>query len=143
MTGPITPPSCAVCFITAGVAGEGASGLSVGWTAMRLAAVAYVLPFAFVYNPALLLMGGLLETVLSVTTAIVGVILLAIGLQGWFFGRMNFLIRIILSVAGIMFIWPWFMADFVGLVIAAPTATYQLLRIRREMQPQLRQWTKP
>ncbi|MFC2008310.1 TRAP transporter permease [Chloroflexota bacterium] len=134
MTGPITPPTCAVCFITAAIAGEGTHGFSVGWTAMRLAAIAYILPFTFIYNPALLMMSGPVEIALAIVTAVIGVTLLAAGMQGWFLHKMNLLIRAILLAAGFMFIWPGLMTDGIGLVIAVPAVAYQLLQIRRQRQ---------
>lgn len=134
MAGPITPPSCGACFVAAGIAGGGVSGFSVGWTSMRLAMIIYILPFTFIYQPALLMMGGWVEIVLAAITATIGVTLLAAGMQGWLMSKIDFLTRILLMAAGIMLIWPGLITDGIGLAVAVPVVAYQLLRIRRQRQ---------
>jgi hypothetical protein len=49
---------------------------------MKLATVAYLLPFLWCYNPALILDGTALEIVFAVGTALVAAFMIARGLQG-------------------------------------------------------------
>jgi len=105
---------------------------------MRLAAVAYVVPFLFVYSPALLLKGTVFEVVVAVSTAIVGAGLLGVALGGYLFARLNLLQRALLAVAalgmltpaageGILFHWT---TDLAGLALAVAVLLPQWLKKR-------------
>jgi TRAP-type uncharacterized transport system fused permease subunit len=59
--------------------------VKTGWEAMRRCAIAYVVPFLFVFSPSLLLIGHCYEIALSVITAIIGAILLGVGIVGHLF----------------------------------------------------------
>ncbi|MDN3517633.1 TRAP transporter fused permease subunit [Aquisalimonas lutea] len=80
----ITPPVAIAAFVAASVAKV--SPMQAGFEAMRLGTIIYFIPFFFVFNPALLLMGSPLEVITVVITALIGVILLAAGLQGYLLG---------------------------------------------------------
>ena len=56
---------------------------STGWEAVRLAAPAYIIPFMFIYEPSLLLIGDWFTSLTSCVSAVVGVTCLAAGLQGY------------------------------------------------------------
>ncbi|MBT3535014.1 MAG: TRAP transporter fused permease subunit [Rhodospirillaceae bacterium] len=76
----ITPPVAIGAFAAAGLAN--APPMRTAVEAMRLGTVIYFIPFFFVFNPALLGMGNV-EEVMSVTlTALLGVVVVASGLQG-------------------------------------------------------------
>ena len=77
----ITPPDCLATYAAAAIAR--ADFWKTGWTGMRLGIVAYVVPFVFVYHPALLLRGGAGEIAGAVLTAAAGVVLLAVGCAGY------------------------------------------------------------
>lgn len=80
----ITPPVALAAFAAASVAQV--SPMRAGWEAMRLGAIIYFIPFFFVLNPALLLQGELSEVLLMISTALVGVVLISAGLQGYLIG---------------------------------------------------------
>jgi TRAP transporter 4TM/12TM fusion protein len=80
----ITPPVALGAFAAASIAG--ASPLATGFKAMRLGSVIYFIPFFFVLNPALILVGSWLEILLATVTVIVGIFLVAGGLQGYLLG---------------------------------------------------------
>jgi TRAP transporter 4TM/12TM fusion protein len=71
----ITPPVALAAVAAAGIAK--APAMATGLKAMRLGLVLFLLPFMFVYNPALILHGGLGEIALSVTTALAAVWILS------------------------------------------------------------------
>jgi len=77
----ITPPVALGAFAAASIAG--ASPLATGFKAMRLGSVIYFIPFFFVLNPALILVGSWIEILLATVTVVVGVFLVAGGLQGY------------------------------------------------------------
>jgi hypothetical protein len=88
---------------------------------MRLASVAYVVPFMFAFQPALILVGSVGEIVLAVATAVVGVILVAIGCAGYLFRPLGWGKRAWVCVTGIALFLPpvaglpQFVPDLVGL----------------------------
>jgi TRAP transporter 4TM/12TM fusion protein len=120
----ITPPVALAIFAAAGLARAGIweSGLE----AMRAAAPAYVVPFMFIYEPALLLIGDWSTILLAVPTAIVGVICLASGLQGWLLGPASPWQRVLLVAAALLLIKPGLMTDLVGFALLAVVAAIQL-----------------
>lgn len=80
----ITPPVALGAFAAASLAGV--SPIKVGFTAMRLGAIIYVLPFLFVLEPALIGHGGWENVVPLVFLAFIGIWLMASGLQGYLGG---------------------------------------------------------
>jgi TRAP transporter 4TM/12TM fusion protein len=94
----ITPPVATASLVAAGMAGG--SPFGTGFWAMRLAIVSLVVPFAFIYNPALLLQAPLAEIVRTVPLAIVGTIALGMGMIGQGLTRLNWLQRPLLMVGG-------------------------------------------
>src|SRR5688572_294030 len=79
----VTPPVCMASYAAASIGKT--DPVKTGWHAMRLCAIAYIVPFLFVFSPALLLVGQWYEVVLSVVTAIIGAILLGVGIVGYLF----------------------------------------------------------
>jgi len=80
----ITPPVALAAFVAAGIAG--AAPMRVGAQAVRLGSIMYVVPFFFVLNPALILRGSGMEIVIVVTTALIGILLIAAALEGYLVG---------------------------------------------------------
>lgn len=83
----ITPPVALAAFAAASVAEV--SPMRAGFAAMRLGAIIYFVPFFFVFNPALLLQDTAVENMLALSTALVGVALVAGALQGYLIGVGN------------------------------------------------------
>ncbi len=98
----ITPPVGATFFQAAAMAG--APPFKTGWAATRLAIAAFIVPFLFVYYPGLLLVGGVGQIILAVVVATLVICCLAIGLEGWFLGKMDILQRGLIIVAGLMLV---------------------------------------
>ena len=83
----ITPPVALAAFAAASVANV--APMRAGFEAMRLGAIIYFVPFFFVFNPALLLQGSIIENVQAFTTAILGVGIVSGALQGYLIGVGN------------------------------------------------------
>lgn len=116
LTSHITPPVAPAAFVAAGLAG--ASMWQTCWTSMRLGLVLLILPFFFVYSPALLMQGEPLKIVESAFTAIVGTIALAAALQGYMFGYTKLWQRAFMGVGGLLLIFPDWRAEVIGLILA-------------------------
>jgi TRAP-type uncharacterized transport system fused permease subunit len=96
---------------------------------MRFGAVKYVLPFFFVYNPALVAQEASWLTVLLVSlAALLGVCLIAYALQGYLLGigplastTGGYVVRGVVVVAGVMLAAPEPVTDVIGLALALLT----------------------
>ena len=79
----ITPPVALAAYAGAGLAGCDPN--KTGYKAFRLAFCSFLMPYLFVYNPVLLMEGGVLDILWSLVTALIGAYLLASGFEGFFF----------------------------------------------------------
>ncbi len=135
----ITPPVALSVFAAAGIAG--ANMWSAGLAAVRAAAPAYIVPFMFVYEPALLFIVDegqhWYHALWPIATAMIGVIALSGGLFGWLFGYANMAQRVLLVGGALSLIKPGGMTDLVGFGILATVVLWQLLLKRQppEVQP--------
>ena len=129
----ITPPVALSVFAAAGIAG--ANMWNAGLAAVRAAAPAYIVPFMFVYEPALLFIVDegqhWYHALWPIATAMMGVIALAGGLFGWLFGYANMVQRVLLVVGALSLIKPGGMTDLVGFGILGAVVLWQLLARRQ------------
>jgi TRAP transporter 4TM/12TM fusion protein len=99
----VTPPVCMASYAAASIGKT--DPVQTGWHAMRLCSIAYIVPFLFVFSPALLLVGQWYEVVLSVVTAIIGAIFLGVGIVGYLFRPIGVVKRVLfLSAAAALLI---------------------------------------
>lgn len=128
----ITPPVALASFAGAGI--SGGDPMKTGWQSLKLSLAGFIVPFIFVYNPALLFIDGslltsmnmteftyppFLDVVLVATTSFVGVVALSSAVEGYFKGSMNALERIIIAIGALMLIVPEFTTDVIGVVIVS------------------------
>ncbi len=98
----VTPPVALTSYVAASIAE--ADPTKVGWMTMKVGLIGYILPFAFLFNPAILQIGTFFDVIKAFLTIIVGTAIMALGLEGWFFElHTNFVIRLLLVAAGISF----------------------------------------
>ncbi|MFO7855154.1 MAG: TRAP transporter fused permease subunit [Paracoccaceae bacterium] len=100
----ITPPVAIAAFVAANMAG--APAMRTGWEAVRIAWPAYVVPFLFAGSPALLLMGGAVDTLAGVATALLGVWLATSGIVGWMGQPLGATFRAAAVIAGLAVLTP-------------------------------------
>jgi TRAP transporter 4TM/12TM fusion protein len=135
----ITPPDCLATYAAAAIAK--ADFWRTGWTGMRLGIVAYIVPFIFVFHPALIGKGGWVEIGGTVLTASAGVILLSIGCAGFFTRPLSWPRRAWAVVAAAFFIMPplaalpTVAADAIGLVLGSAFIASELTASRPLARP--------
>jgi TRAP transporter 4TM/12TM fusion protein len=122
----ITPPDCIATYAAASIAR--ADFWKSGWTGMRLGIVAYIVPFVFVFHPALLFRGSMAEIVTAIVTAIIGVILLATGVAGYLFEELGYVRRTLFILAGALLIPPasttfWLLINCAGMLLGVALVT--------------------
>jgi TRAP transporter 4TM/12TM fusion protein len=125
----VTPPVCMAVYAAASI-GK-ADMFKTGYQAMRLSIAAYIVPFIFVYHPALLLQGTVLEVLEAVVTAIIGISLVAIAVEGYLFRPLDWVRRILLCGGGIITMIPGWKTDLLGLAIALPIVFWEWKKNRK------------
>ena len=118
----ITPPVCLASFTAAGIAGG--SAWKTGWKAFTYASVAFIVPFMFVYRPALLLEGAASNIVSSGLMLLFATIFLASAIAGYMLKSLNKIERALFLVAAVLFILPMGASDIAGLVFGVALIVY-------------------
>lgn len=124
----ITPPVCAAVFVAAGIARS--SWVLSAWVATRLGLAGFIIPFMFVYSPALLMQGDPLWIMVATGSAALGVSALAGGAMGRFLAPNGVLDGLALFAAALLLIQPNVMTDFPGIVIIVIVAAWQYRSVR-------------
>jgi TRAP transporter 4TM/12TM fusion protein len=130
----ITPPVALAAFAAAGICGD--SAWKVGWQAVRLGIAGFLIPFAFVYGPQLVLVNATVTNVLwTLGTCIVGIVALGAGSIGYFNMKLPIPVRIALIVSAVLCIIPETTTDFIGLGIVLAIGAFIFLKTRRVKKP--------
>ncbi|WP_400088148.1 TRAP transporter permease [Yoonia sp. R78084] len=110
----ITPPVALASYAAAGISGANPMATSVA--SFKIGISAFIVPFMFFYNGAILMDGTWLEVIRAGATAVFGVFLLSSGVQGWWVGNRAALpIRLGLMVAALCMIAGGWLTDLIGL----------------------------
>jgi TRAP transporter 4TM/12TM fusion protein len=115
MTSNITPPVCVAAFAGASVAGG--DPMKTGLHACVLGAFLYLLPFAFVYTPGVMLIGPWSEVVPVILSFAFATIALSAAVQGWLMRRLKLWERGVYLISSILLITPELLTDLAGLAI--------------------------
>lgn len=111
----LTPPVAAAVFVTAGIAGSQIMQTAV--VACRLAIAAFIVPFIFVYVPALLLQGSATEIIVASVVSTIGLVAFTAGLAGFLVARASVLERATLLIAGLLLLIPVIAIRLAGLTL--------------------------
>ena len=122
----VTPPECLAVYAAASI--SRCSVWAAGWHAMRFAAAGFIVPFFFVYYPALLFQGTWMEIIVAVLTGGVGVVALAAGLEGYFIRSATWLERGLFVVAALLLIDPSLVTDLLGAALLGGALMMQRMR---------------
>ncbi len=123
-----TPPTCIAVFVTSSIANS--KVWPTGWEAVRLGIAAFLIPFAFVFNPGLLMQGGVVDIVLAVVTAIIGATFVACGIRGYALSALNVIQRLVVFAGGLLLIAPGLTMPLIGLGVALAAIAPGAIRAR-------------
>ena len=120
----ITPPVALASYAAAGI--SGANPMQTSVASFKIGICAFIVPFMFFYNSAILMDGSWPQIVQASSTALIGVFLLSAGAQGWFLGQKaaGFL-RLLLGIAALGMIEGGWLTDLIGLGLAAGVCALQ------------------
>ena len=122
----VTPPECLAVYAAASIARCSVWG--AGWQAVKFAAAGFVVPYFFIYYPALLFQGPWSGIAQALVTGTIGVIALAAGLEGYFLRTATWLERGLFLAAALLLIDPQLVTDLLGLLLLAAALAAQKLR---------------
>ena len=122
----LTPPVALAAY--AGAAIAQANPMKTAVTATKLAIGAFIIPYIFALNPAMLLIDtAIFDVILICVTSIVGMFAVSAGIEGWFLHKMPWWQRIISAAGGLMLIYPGLATDLVGLALVGIIALLQFV----------------
>ncbi|MBD8069545.1 TRAP transporter permease [Bacillus sp. PS06] len=127
----VTPPVALAAFAGAGI--SGGDPMRTGFASLRLSAAGILIPYLFVYNPAMLMidvtdaaintkvfpMAPIFDILLITVTAVIGIVALSAAIEGYFKTKLNVWFRLILGVGALMMIVPETITDIVGVLVVA------------------------
>jgi len=124
----LTPPVALTAYVAAGIAGTPV--FRTGFYCFGIAAITYLIPFVFVYDPSLMFDGPLYKTAWAVFVCIMSIISVTSGIMGYLLRPTNLFERIILVIAAIAIIVPEIYSTLVGLAVFAAVLLVQFAQVR-------------
>jgi TRAP transporter 4TM/12TM fusion protein len=120
----ITPPVALASYAAAGI--SGANPMETSVASFKVGIAAFIVPFMFFYNSAILMDGTWVEITRAGVTAVFGVFLLSAGVQGWLLGaRAVWYLRVALIIAALCMISGGLLSDAAGFGISAAAVVVQ------------------
>ena len=127
----LTPPVALAAY--AGAAISQANPMKTAFTATKLAIGAFIVPYVFALNPAMLFIDTtVLEVVQICITSLVGIFAVSAALEGYLLHHMTWYQRIISAIGGLMLIYPGLITDTVGLSLVLLVVIVQVVTRKKE-----------
>ena len=129
----ITPPVCVDAYIAAGIAGG--DPFKTGFRAMRLAFAAYLVPWAFVFNPGILMIGSPLQIIKTFFFVTLGAMSIGVAFEGFLIARLKRWENALLAFSGLCIFIPNPITRALGLAYQALFLFSQIVRARQTKGP--------
>ena len=129
----ITPPVALAAY--AGSAIAKAPPMKTAWNATRLAIAAFIIPYIFAYNNALIFVGSdvkFLSVASIVISATLGMASIASGLMGYLIRDMKWISRIALVAGGLLMVIPGTVTDLAGLAVLVVVLVLQRIENKKD-----------
>ena len=128
----LTPPDALASIAAAGVAQSPVIKTAV--YATRVAFVAFIVPFMFVYRPALLMLGSWEQILVALFYAVAGIVVLSTALEGYALRKLTVVERVLAFAAGLALVAPHPFLDKLGIGLVAVLGLMQLWGRRRAIR---------
>ena len=128
----ITPPVALAAITAANVAGS--KPMETGFRAMRLGLPLFVLPFIFVYDPALIMEGTAINIVERIFLTTVAIWAVTSAFESWIYkvGRIGVVSRIAFAAGGVLIIVPELLTSIAGAIVLGVVIAVNLMLKRRK-----------
>ena len=128
----LTPPVALAAY--AGAAIAQANPMKTAFTATKLAIGAFIVPYVFALNPAMLFIDTTVgEVALICITSLVGIFAVSSALEGYFLHHMRWYERIVCVIGGLLLIYPGIVTDAIGLGMVAVVFVAQILTKKKSV----------
>lgn len=124
----ITPPDALAAYTAAAIAHS--PPMRTGFQAMLLGMVAFIVPFVFIYHPALVMVGDPGEIALTAVTALVGIAALSYGVGGYLLKPLAWLQRVLLIGSGLMMMFGSWLIHFTAIGIMGGVVAWLIIEAR-------------
>jgi TRAP transporter 4TM/12TM fusion protein len=129
----VTPPVALATYAAAGIAKS--NPMKTGFTALVTAMAGFLVPYMFVYNPHLLFQGNILQITFSFITALMAIIGLSAGVQGYYIAPLSIPERLALLVVPFLLIVPNMTTDILALVLLVGVYLLQKMKAKKNPSP--------
>ena len=127
----LTPPVALAAYAGAAIAQS--NPMKTAITATKLAIGAFIVPYIFALNPAMLFVDTSVWEVIQICiTSLIGIFGVSAALEGFFLGNMPWYQRILSAVGGLLLIYPGLVTDLIGLGIIAVVLALQLMSRKQQ-----------
>lgn len=127
----LTPPVALAAY--AGAAIAQANPMKTAFTSTKLAIGAFIVPYVFALNPAMLFVDTTaIEVIQICITSLVGIFGVSAALEGYFMHHMKWYERILSLIGGLMLIYPGLITDAIGLGLVAVMVVMQIATGKKE-----------
>ena len=127
----LTPPVALAAY--AGAAIAGANPMKTALQSTKLAIGAFIVPYVFALNPAMLFIDTTAgEVILICITSLIGIFGVSSALEGFLLHRMQWFERIFCVAGGLLLIYPGIVTDVIGLTLVGAVLIFQLLTKKKE-----------
>ena len=131
----LTPPVALAAY--AGAAIAQANPMKTAFTSTKLAIGAFIVPYVFALNPAMLFIDTTVwEVILICITSCVGIFAVSASLEGFFLHKMHWVERIVCVVGGLLLIYPGVITDLIGVALVGCILIVQWLT-KKKVTPSL------
>lgn len=126
----LTPPVALAAY--AGAAIAQANPMKTALTSTKLAIGAFIVPYVFALNPAMLFIDTtVFEIILICITSLVGIFAVSASLEGWLLGHMPWYQRLIILLGGLLLIYPGLVTDTIGLALVLVIVIMQFITYKK------------
>ena len=127
----LTPPVALAAY--AGAAIAGANPMKTALQSTKLAIGAFIVPYVFALNPAMLFIDTTAgEVVLICITSLIGIFGVSSALEGFLLHPMRWFERVFCVAGGLLLIYPGIVTDVIGLALVGAVLVFQLLTWKKE-----------
>lgn len=113
----LTPPVAVAAYAASAIADE--NPLRIAAQSVKIAIGAFLIPFCFVYNDGLLMQGSVWNVLFTTVSAICGLVMVAIAIEGYWNAHLPRLTRILFFAAGLLFLVVGYVTFAIALAAAA------------------------
>lgn len=128
----LTPPIAVAALAAAAIADE--DPFKIAFTAVRLAVVGFLLPFAFVWNPGLLLLSDGLTNAIAVAGGILATLAIAVSVEGLVKPMVSRPVRLVLALAAAAAVSPFKLVALAAMLLIAATLLWYMVGVKSSAQ---------